>query len=741
MHTTCTQEIKNSNTKNSLWFTIAFPHWPDAAPRMVDLVDDLHQLSAPFSPTPVNLLELLLCPRDPTIGQFNMDCCQGRCTRKDAEGRPFPCGWQRYFGDDLEVADVRSTKNNAQHGEPLSVKYHSYQNQEIPRAQEQSDSEAKVQKQTRTVLQTAKKPPSLFVELLQSSVEAYMEHFAIAVHQDKYEKLRKEILLDSKEEECICVDMDFAENYEIVHRIEIQSEHWSHSQVTLFIVITHHLEKDNPEGSSKVVSEAQIFVSEDGSHDTFFVQHAMDKLQHYFKTERNMTFSRWYINTDGAPSHFKNKYTMHSLKVFLEKSGAASVMWETCAPGHGKGPWDGIGAVIKRTIRALEVRHPAKYYHHNALDVYFTLVHHFSGWKKGLSQRCSVDKFNFFYIKKDNLDNKEIESRRNKLEEQLASYSQQLGDEGKNDEKHENRVEEKSGNGGHHDVQSENEEPSDLEEEEEEEEDTLLPILHVPETGSQIDPFAHISGPIRRPEKGRRKQVSNLKYIRSHFSFLVEATRNRKLKNNQCHIQMRFLSCACRNCSNFDFKQCTNKMGFSDSNSYILEATGGSEPTKTRTTKAIDSDKRRKLARVAVPGQFLAVENPDKSDPCKFWLAKVQGRAFQHKGASKVVNGVRFVDKGYYIEIHVFKPKMSRMDGTFNFQWDRNPYGSGTSAWMVDAESVIFCLPEGSVTSVGRRSARNGNAGQDQWEMKQISDELFEEVMENYYGMLGELPS
>jgi hypothetical protein len=81
------------------------------------------------------------------------------------------------------------------------------------------------------------------------------------------------------------------------------------------------------------------------------------------------------------------------------------------------------------------------------------------------------------------------------------------------------------------------------------------------------------------------------------------------------------------------------------------------------------------------------------------------------------------------------------MDGTFNFQWDRNPYGSGTSAWMVDAESVIFCLPEGSVTSVGRRSARTGNAGQDQWEMKQISDELFEEVMENYYGMLGELPS
>jgi hypothetical protein len=150
----------------------------------------------------------------------------------------------------------------------------------------------------------------------------------------------------------------------------------------------------------------------------------MDELQDYFRNERGMTFERWYINTDGAASHFKNKYTMHSLKIFLEKSGAASVMWETCAPGHGKGPWDGIGAVIKRTIRALEVRYPARYYHHNALDVYFTLVDHFSGWKKGLSQRCSVDKFNFFYIKKDKLDKNEIRERKKKLAEQLAKYSE-----------------------------------------------------------------------------------------------------------------------------------------------------------------------------------------------------------------------------------------------------------------------------------------------------------------------------
>ena len=41
----------------------------------------------------------------------------------------------------------------------------------------------------------------------------------------------------------VVLNMDFAENYEIVHKIEIQSEHWSHQQVTLYIVIVHFRRK------------------------------------------------------------------------------------------------------------------------------------------------------------------------------------------------------------------------------------------------------------------------------------------------------------------------------------------------------------------------------------------------------------------------------------------------------------------------------------------------------------------
>ena len=35
------------------------------------------------------------------------------------------------------------------------------------------------------------------------------------------------------------VQVDFAENYAIIHQDEIQSAHWNHNQVTIFTVCAH----------------------------------------------------------------------------------------------------------------------------------------------------------------------------------------------------------------------------------------------------------------------------------------------------------------------------------------------------------------------------------------------------------------------------------------------------------------------------------------------------------------------
>ena len=52
----------------------------------------------------------------------------------------------------------------------------------------------------------------------------------LKVDDDKNDKAEAKAAV---REECICVDMDFAENYEVWHKIELQSEHWVHNQVTV----------------------------------------------------------------------------------------------------------------------------------------------------------------------------------------------------------------------------------------------------------------------------------------------------------------------------------------------------------------------------------------------------------------------------------------------------------------------------------------------------------------------------
>ena len=130
-------------------------------------------------------------------------------------------------------------------------------------------------------------------------------------------------------------------------------------------------------------------------HDTDFVQHVMLDLQDHFR-KRNLEFKQWFINTDGAASHCKQRFTFQSVFNFKAKAKADHVLWETCAPGHGKGPWDGIGAVVKRLLRALEIKD--KVYVRGALDIYNTLANHADSWHKKIGSKVMLDKFTFHYV-------------------------------------------------------------------------------------------------------------------------------------------------------------------------------------------------------------------------------------------------------------------------------------------------------------------------------------------------------
>ena len=407
-------------------------------------------------------------------------------------------------------------------------------------------------------------------------------------------------------EECILVDMDFAENYEIVHKVSIQSEHWCHQQVTLYIVITHF----KSEGKWK--SEAHVFVSADHAHDTFFTQRALagdllyalavfwlcsgcvvyeshsgnvdvmcSALAEHFKA-RGIQPQAWYFNTDGAPSHFKNRFTMQSMFNFKTKTGATTVLWETCAPGHGKGPWDGIGAVIKRFMRKLEKN--SKIYACGARDVFLGLLEHFQKSKVGSHVVISDFVFHYILSPGEPVEGGAING------EQLQS---------------------------------------------------LEGCKNV---------WSHIKRPSARPA------VTSIPGIRSSFCFRVG-------RDNTLHY--RELSCRCRPCMEHRWTQCSDKKVAGTWKSVVMKHTAASAVVRTRGQRFEISKQRQTLARQCKMGEIIAMESAEDVDGFSFWLARVEGVAYKYTGPQKTEHGRTFVPNTWYIKVRYFDRYPRTSSSTF----------------------------------------------------------------------------
>jgi hypothetical protein len=440
------------------------------------------------------------------------------------------------------------------------------------------------QQTDKVVLMETSATPSEFVQSFESTLRKYAEHKFIAVSQTA----RRALLKENLPKDAIMLEMDFSENYEMIHRVEMQSEYFGHQQVTLFMVITHWLGSDG-----ELHSEAHVFLSSDKDHDTFFVQHVLSFFAKLFKDKR---FRRWYMDTDGAASHFKNRFTMRfwcEIKKLLDElanevrgkeeasgesdsedgSGDAGVlcMWETCAPGHGKGPWDGLGAAIKTWIRRQELHAEGKangktVEANSPLGIFKLLCRFAAQWQKGVRSRCTIGAWRVYFIPTT-------------------------------------------------------EDPLDL----------------------KASPGT-ILAPISRPDP--RPKVTPLAGIRSHFCFRVI---------NENTMKMRRLSCHCEHCRRQEWDACTNQEFGAWTTVQLLKSEGGSRAV-TRFNKKQELDKKRRdLARKARVGEFIALESAN-DDWNSWWLAKVTVACFKFTGKSKAVDsdGLRMQKGGYYLKVRIY---------------------------------------------------------------------------------------
>ena len=123
----------------------------------------------------------------------------------------------------------------------------------------------------------------------------------------------------------------------------------------------------------KLHTKAYFGVTDDKKHDSFAAQYfILATLRHLFDTYVQTGvehISSLLMHSDNAASHFKSSKTMYFLTTIaptwllwcnaaLDPASATYLavrnlhcFWEFGCPGHGKGVWDGLGALIKRTVR------------------------------------------------------------------------------------------------------------------------------------------------------------------------------------------------------------------------------------------------------------------------------------------------------------------------------------------------------------------------------------------------------
>jgi hypothetical protein len=126
----------------------------------------------------------------------------------------------------------------------------------------------------------------------------------------------------------LLIHCDFAENWSVVLPNPIQGYHWQNDQVSIFTAVTNQSDQ----------TACFALVSDDTTHDTAHALFAIKAIIAYLKVQPEEIT----VISDGAAGHFKNRYQLYEIS-----KSETPTEWIFSATGHGKGPCDGVGGLVK----------------------------------------------------------------------------------------------------------------------------------------------------------------------------------------------------------------------------------------------------------------------------------------------------------------------------------------------------------------------------------------------------------
>lgn len=149
--------------------------------------------------------------------------------------------------------------------------------------------------------------------------------------------MKKQIESTDNQNSMALLQIDFSENYTCLQQDEIQSAHWHQHQVSLFTALLWHTQKQHP----------IVIASDNLEHSKNTIVAYLDQI--LSEPPLPSSIKVLHIWSDGPASQFKNKYIAAAINVLQQKYGIL-INWNYFATAHGKGPVDGIGAVVKRQV-------------------------------------------------------------------------------------------------------------------------------------------------------------------------------------------------------------------------------------------------------------------------------------------------------------------------------------------------------------------------------------------------------
>ncbi|XP_063241124.1 uncharacterized protein LOC134541539 [Bacillus rossius redtenbacheri] len=173
------------------------------------------------------------------------------------------------------------------------------------------------------------------LKLLLDKIPHFKIHCFVKKVQDNYFTACKNNLCADN----AVIQIDFAENYAVVSQDEIQTAHWSHSQVTVFTCCVW---------LASGIVKSYVVVSDDLSHSKYavwlFLGEIIKDIKKHFPSIKYL-----FIFSDNCASQFKNKYTLSNI-CYTESDYGVNTEWNFFASSHGKGAVDGIGGTVKRFV-------------------------------------------------------------------------------------------------------------------------------------------------------------------------------------------------------------------------------------------------------------------------------------------------------------------------------------------------------------------------------------------------------